>query len=1206
MAATKFRDLRLSVSADVSQLERGFQAAEQRSARFERALRGQEDAAQRAERALQQTGQRAESYSKALKGQEDAAQRSEKALRAHEAQLKRSAAQMDAIGSSAARTRRLLEEATRRLPKLDVEADLSQPERQLAELTGRLRELSGMRLGIDISARDAQEKIAQVRRELMVLADQHPEVLVGVDVERAIAGLERVEREARKVDGRVSRIRVDVDGGRAAQSAISGIGQALTELGATATRGGPAAVAVALGALPGAALVAANGITVVLGGALAALGLAAAKGSDKAQEALGKLQAYAKAEAARMGEPFEQVWVKIVQVAERELSSLSPAVRRNLEALAPDVENFVDQAGASLEQLTPALDGIQRAFSAVLRELGPAMPEIMGHFANAITAITDAVEENPQVVKRMMVGLATLVDWAGRAIGELTKFADWLHDNAKAAAAFVAAMAPAGAVVAFAGMAAAESSRDVRGLGAATRSAADAAREATTIQEAAAQATREAWAQAYTSFIDIGQAVEQAKAKAAAQEKLVEASQRLAEVQRSGADKIRRAQADLALAHEQAAERVTAAQARESAARERAAEQAERSQARIRAAEEALAAAVEQSAQREQAAREGVEEARRRADEVAADSARSIEDSARRVADTQAEAAAREVAASRRVQDSHARTVEAVKDLEAAYASARRRVEELSDAQAEGATDEESAQIALARALERRDELLARRKAGDIEVSDLDLREAENSLERAEQGLRRVQKRNTELAAEIEQANRDGIEGSAEVVAAKGRIAEAQQAEQEAEAALAAQRAENARTIADAERALADTRARADRDREESERALARAEAELDQTRRQNAADVQRAQDDVAAATREAATAARDSAREIAAAQAEVAKAAKDSAREVAEAEDRVRQTRQDAAREAIAAGEAVRQAWADLRGDSGVTTQALLASLAEQVGAQERWAANMITLGGRVPDEIMEQLRTLGPRGAGLVEQMANMTDGQLRQFVGLMGSRGKEAGNQFAGNLDETLRVLREVARTHGQGVADQLRQTMLDRRTDVYAAAWELGLQVDRGLDLGRIRIVKIEFGALDELIREREEMRNHPANREIGGIDRYAAGGIRRPAAPMIASRPTILYGEGRGDEAFVPYDLAYRDRAESLVSQIADDFGGVFLKPQGALSMMPMPAPAAAPRGAETAVPVRGGVTIERYYASPAQDPRDIAEQFYLLSIARGY
>ncbi|WP_143737465.1 hypothetical protein [Microbispora sp. GKU 823] len=60
-------------------------------------------------------------------------------------------------------------------------------------------------------------------------------------------------------------------------------------------------------------------------------------------------------------------------------------------------------------------------------------------------------------------------------------------------------------------------------------------------------------------------------------------------------------------------------------------------------------------------------------------------------------------------------------------------------------------------------------------------------------------------------------------------------------------------------------------------------------------------------------------------------------------------------------------------------------------------------------------------------------------------------------------------------------------------------------------------------------------------EAGAIERYATGGLRS-TPPGVASRPTILYGEGRAPEAFIPYEQRYRGRAQKLLSQVASDFG----------------------------------------------------------------
>ncbi|MBF8191655.1 hypothetical protein ITP53_39375 [Nonomuraea sp. K274] len=88
------------------------------------------------------------------------------------------------------------------------------------------------------------------------------------------------------------------------------------------------------------------------------------------------------------------------------------------------------------------------------------------------------------------------------------------------------------------------------------------------------------------------------------------------------------------------------------------------------------------------------------------------------------------------------------------------------------------------------------------------------------------------------------------------------------------------------------------------------------------------------------------------------------------------------------------------------------------------------------------------------------------------------------------------------------------------------------------------VKTEYQ--DEL--SRQALRDANAN-AAGDIERYASGGVRAFAAggrtspgPHVATGPTILYGEGSDDEAFIPYDSRYRSRAIDLLSQVAEDFG----------------------------------------------------------------
>ncbi|MCW2767160.1 MAG: hypothetical protein JWO11_3119, partial [Nocardioides sp.] len=687
------------------------------------------------------------------------------------------------------------------------------------------------------------------------------------------------------------------------------------------------------------------------------------------------------------------------------------------------------------------------------------------------------------------------------------------------------------------------------------KSAVGAARGADVLATAstgAAKAMTESWSRAFTQFAALSGALEASKTQGSGQDRVAAAQERLAEVQRTSAEKIVKSQRDLADAQEQAADRTEQAQRRVADAHTRAAEQVAQAQARVRNAREALATAVEDAAQREAQAEQRVEDARRRAAEVAVSSARQIESAAQRVSDAQTEAAQRELDAEARLQDSHARTAQAVEDLTAAREHAAQRLEDLARSQASSALDEEGAQIAIERAKQRLDEVNA-----DPTSTNLDRQEADLAFRRAVQRLEEIRQRNGDLQKEIDDANRAGIEGSAEVVQAKERIATAQKAELEAEVALAKAREDGAKTVAAAEQALADARSDAARQQEEAQRTLAEAEAELNKSRIDGAKDVLKAKRDVAEAEKESVKTAKDAKREIADAEKEAAKTAKDAARQVQDAEESVRQARMDAARDTLKANQAVKDSWGDLAGSAAITTDQLLKELEKQVKDQEDWAANLVSLAGRVPDDMLAELAALGPGGAKVVALATQMSEPELKKFIDLHGRSGKAAGDTFAQNLADAGPVLREIALRRGQEVANRVRDGMDGGRTSVYEAAHRLGLEIIKGVGKDHTITIFVKTEYQDDL--SREALRMAVQNRESGGIDRYesggieryAMGGLRRPAGPTMATRPTVLFGEGKGDEAFIPYEQTYRQLAEGLLSQVAGDFGGVFLKPMGA-------------------------------------------------------
>ncbi|XVQ83173.1 hypothetical protein ACQP2K_30665 [Microbispora siamensis] len=1132
---------------------------------------------------------------------------------------------------------RQLGAAFRSLPRAEITADSSDAEIKVNALRASLRDLANKRIGIDIDSASALGEMRAIRSELEGL-EQTSDIAIRADVTRALAALNSVEREVDKLDRKSVDIDVDVDGAAQAAAQVGMIEKALSSLAST----GPGRLAVVAGAislLPIAGSAAAGAIVTVLGGALAAVGLAASRGSETAQAAIQRMRTRAEDEAARVGQPFEKVWVTIADEAERQLGRFGPIVRRNLDQLAPDMQAFVQQAGESLGGLEPAIDGIERAFSAVLANLGPELPGIMENIGDGITSVTDALEDNPQAFTRLANGLGQIVQLGGMLIGVLTRIKGVIDRNNEAFHVLANIILPGSTALYALADGFGSSEEAAKGMAKATQTATQAADAGASRMAALAQAYGLAgensveavqkmlasWSSAFASFSDIGgalQTIEQrTRASAGGTDRQAQAAERLAEVQRQAAEKIQRAERDVADASERATERVAQAKRQLSDAHERAAEQVATAQERVRDAQEAVSEAVEQAAGREADAVARVEEARERAAQAAEDAGRKIaqaeqrvadaqedaadrvadaeqrvadaqEDAAdrvadaeQRVADAQEDAADRVVDAERRLQDSHARTAEAVEDLTRAREQAAERLEDLQRQTAGIELDEESAQLAIERARQRMEQVNA-----DPD-SDLDRREADLAYRQALKRLDDVRQRNADLREELADAQRAGIEGSDEVVQAKTRIADAQQAEQDAELALAKAREDAAKQVATAEQGLADARrdaarqvaaaeqgladARADaaRQQQDAERELARAEAEVDQARVAGAKDVQKAKEDLAKAEADAAKTAKDAARDVADAEEALRKTKKDVARDIADAEAALTKARQDAARDVMKANSDVAGSWSSMGGTVKLTTQEYLAELDKQVKAQEEWASNLVKLAGRVPPEMLDELVQMGPKGAEAVALLARMTEPELQKVIDLHARSGRLAGERFADNLADTAEVLAAIAEQHGRKVADKVRDGMDGNRANVYDAARRLGLEVTRGI--GGERSIKITadagpaYGVLNQLLRD---IGSAGANMNVSiGVMKNAAGNIILPNGSVMAfasgaERHVAQIGapgairiwneEETGGEAYIPLALSKRQRSEQILAQVADMFGGTFIKsmPAGGLPM----------------------------------------------------
>jgi phage-related protein len=117
-------------------------------------------------------------------------------------------------GAFAGAFKRRVTDALKSLPKVELDADSSDADRKVAELRGRLEELSKKTIGIDIDAAAALTELNAIKIELGKVGE-NAKIDVRADTAAAIRQLEAVQATADKLSGETANIQVDADTARA-------------------------------------------------------------------------------------------------------------------------------------------------------------------------------------------------------------------------------------------------------------------------------------------------------------------------------------------------------------------------------------------------------------------------------------------------------------------------------------------------------------------------------------------------------------------------------------------------------------------------------------------------------------------------------------------------------------------------------------------------------------------------------------------------------------------------------------------------------------------------------------------------------------------------------------------------------------------------------------------------------------------------------
>lgn len=328
---------------------------------------------------------------------------------------------LETDGSFGQRLRAQIQAAEASLPNINIGADTSPAQAEIASLRGQLTALSDQRVGIDIDAATALARITEIQARLQRLSASDADVAVRVDAGTALAQLAVVQAMVTRLDGQTARVNVNTTGAVGAvlhlAVAIGGLAliPAIPVLAAGIGAIGSAAVAAAVGvgALAAVAVPAIISIAGVLQAQKAAQDAASAatikgaqasgQGASKALQMAGAQQALASAHrnAARQIQQVQQGVEDAVRSASEANRRAAQQVKQAQQSLADAVQQAADQQRDSAEAVTRAEESLadaqrtarqaQQDLTQARRDAAEQLAELADRVANAQLSERDAV-----------------------------------------------------------------------------------------------------------------------------------------------------------------------------------------------------------------------------------------------------------------------------------------------------------------------------------------------------------------------------------------------------------------------------------------------------------------------------------------------------------------------------------------------------------------------------------------------------------------------------------------------------------------------------------------------------------------------------------------------------------------------------------------------------------------------------------------------
>lgn len=481
---------------------------------------------------------------------------------------------LETDGTLGQKLRAAVAQAEASLPNINIDADTSPAQAEIASLRGQLTALKDQRIGIDVDATTALARITEIQARLERLSASDADVAVRVDAAAATAQLAGVQALVSALDGQTARVDVDTSGALGAilhlTVAIGGLALIpaipilAAGLGSIAAAG--VAAAVGVGAVGAVAIPAFKGIASALQAQKAAQdaatnatykgGQSAGQGASQALQLAGAQQALATAHrnAARQVSQAQQAIGDAVRNAAEANRSAALQVKAAQQSLADAVEQAADrqqQAAERVAQAEESLAGAQRTARQAQQDLTQARKDAVAELADLADQLANAQLSERDAVLDVREARARLR--ATQAVGSKATLLEQQRAQLALDQALERLKQQKAETKDLAGEKAAADKAGVEGsdtVKSAQQRLADAEKGVADQQKDLAKARADASKQQIQNQQDI----------AAAQQKVAEASRNVSKVQEDGARSVQRAQESLVAAQQSAADSIASAQ----------------------------------------------------------------------------------------------------------------------------------------------------------------------------------------------------------------------------------------------------------------------------------------------------------------------------------------------------------------------------------------------------------------------------------------------------------------------------------------------------------------------------------------------------------------------------------------------------------------------------------------------------------------------